>query len=125
MQSLRKQIGILMALMLLAAWPAVLGIPMALATGDLEFREVEGLIMEVDPTSRTLTIWDYSEGLKYPGLQVEGTVDLHELELGDYVLARIGVENNLVTDIRLIPPPQHDELYDAALRHVLDPERSP
>ena len=121
----RKWIGVLTVIMLLTAWPAVLGTPMALAVGDLEFREIEGLIAEIDPTSRTVAIWDYTEGLKYSGLQVEGTVDLHELKAGDYVLARIGVENNLVTDIRLISPPEQDELYDAALRQLLGPESSP
>lgn len=121
----RKWMGVLTVIMLLTGWPAVLGTPVALAIGDLEFRELEGLISDVDPTSRTVAIWDYTEGLKYSGLLVEGTVDLGELKRGDYVLVRMGVNNNLITDIRLIPPPQHDELYDAALRQLLSPERRP
>jgi hypothetical protein len=125
MRTLRRRIGMLTAIMLLAAWPAVLGTPMALAIGDLEFRELEGLIAEIDPASRTLAIWDYTAGLKYSGLQVEGSVDLRELRRGDYVLVRMGVENNLITDIRLTAPPQQDEIYDAALHQLLDPERSP
>lgn len=115
----RKWMGVLTVIMLLTGWPAVLGTPVALAIGDLEFRELEGLVSDVDPTSRTVAIWDYTEGLKYSGLQVEGTVDLGELKRGDYVLVRMGVNNNLITDIRLIPPPQQDELYDAALRQLL------
>jgi hydrogenase maturation factor len=122
---LRKRIGVLTALMVLAAWPALQGTPVALAVGDLEFRELEGLIAEIDPTSRTLAIWDYTAGLKYSGLQVEGTVDLGELKRGDYVLVRMGVNNNLITEIQLTPPPQQDELYDAAVRQLLGSERSP
>lgn len=121
----RKWIGVLTVITLLTVWPAVLGSPMALAIGDLEFREIEGLIAEIDPASRTVAIWDYTEGLKYSGLQLEGTVDIGTFKVGDYVLARIGVENNLVTDIRLMAPPQRDGLYDAAMRQLLGPEGSP
>ena len=125
MQRLTKWIGVLTVFMLLTAWPALRGTPVALGLGDLEFRELEGLVAEVDPTTRTLTIWDYTAGLKYSGLLVEGTVDLGELKRGDYVLVRMGVNNNLITEIRLIAPPQQDKLYDAAIHQLLGSEGSP
>lgn len=119
MQALRRSIAVLTAIVLLAAWPAFVGAPLARAIGDLGFKEVEGIITQVDPSSRTVSLWEYLSGRRRSGLQVEGTVDLHEFKVGDYVLARIGVENDLVTEIRLISPPTGDKRYEDALRYVL------
>jgi hypothetical protein len=112
----------LTAILLLAAWPAVVGAPLALAIGDLGFKEVEALISQIDETHREISLWDYQSGRRRSGLQVEGTVDLHEFKVGDYVFARIGVENDLVTEIRSISPPTGDKRYEHALRYILGQE---
>lgn len=121
-QGLRKRMTPLTAIVLLAAWPVVVGTPIALAQGILGFEEVEALISKVDVSSRTVSLWDYRSGKRRSNLQVEGTVDLEEFKVGDYVFARIGVENDLVTEIRVIPPPEGDKRFEHALRYVLDQE---
>jgi hypothetical protein len=121
-QDLRKRMTALTAIVLLAAWPAIVGAPLALAQGIFDFEEVEALIAKVDVSSRTVSLWDYRSGKRRSELQVEGTVDLHEFKVGDYVFARIGVENDLVTDIRSISPPTGDKRYEHALRYVLGQE---
>ncbi|MFQ5992951.1 MAG: hypothetical protein ACE5NA_10995 [Nitrospiraceae bacterium] len=122
-QALRKSIAVVTAIVLLAAWPAVVGVPVARAQlGSLDFQLWEALITQVDPSSRTVSLWEYLSGRRRSGLQVEGTVDLHHFKVGDYVLARIGVENDLVTEIRSISPPTGDKRYEDALRYVLGQE---
>ncbi len=122
-QVLRKRIAVLTAIVLLAAWPAIVGAPMVLAQlSVLDFEDMEALITQIDPTHRDVSLWEYLSGRRRSGLQVEGTVDLHEFKVGDYVLARIGVENDLVTDIRSISPPTGDKRYEHALRYVLGQE---
>lgn len=118
-QGLGKRMTALTAIVLLAAWPAIVGAPLALAIGDLGFKEVEALISQIDETHREISLWDYQSGRRRSGLQVEGTVDLHHFKVGDYVLARIGVENDLVTEIRSISPPTGDKRYEHALRYIL------
>ena len=117
---LKKSIGILTIIVLLTSWPAVLRIPTALAQ-ILDFEEVEALITKVDVSSRTLSLWEYQSGTRRTNLLVEGTVDLENFKVGDYVFARIGVENYLVTEIRLLPPPK-DPQFEKALHYVLGQE---
>ncbi len=122
MQALRRNLSVLTAIVLLAAWPVVVGASLALAQGILDFDEVEALIAKVDVSSRALSLWDYRSGRRRSNLQVEGTVDLDHFKVGDYVFARIGVENDLVTEIRVIPPPKGDAKFEHALRYVLRQE---
>jgi hypothetical protein len=113
----------LTAIVLLAAWPAIVGVPVARAQlGSMDFQLWEALITQIDETHREISLWDYQSGKRRSELQVEGTVDLHEFKVGDYVLARIGVENDLVTEIRSISPPTGDKRYEHALRYVLGQE---
>jgi hypothetical protein len=121
-QGLRKGMGILTAIVLLAAWPAIVGAPLALAIGDLGYKEEEALISQIDETQREISLSDYKSGRRRSGLQFEGNVDLHHFKVGDYVLARIGVENDLVTEIRSISPPTGDKRYEHALRYILGQE---
>lgn len=117
---LKKGIGIITAIVVLTSWPAVLRTPMALAQ-ILDFEEVEALITKVDVSSRTLSLWDYRSGTRRTNLLVQGTVDLEDFKVGDYIIARIGVENYLVTEIRLLPPPK-DPKFEKALHYVLGQE---
>ena len=114
---MRRQIkGIVTVFVLLAA---VVGASVALAQFILDFKEMEAIITRIEPTFREVSLWDYHSGSKRSGLQVQGTVDLDHFKVGDYVLARIGVENPLVTYIRVISPPVGDKRFEAALRRVL------
>ncbi len=61
-QGLRKRMTALTAILLLAAWPAIVGAPLALAIGDLGFKEVEALISQIDETHREISLWDYQSG---------------------------------------------------------------
>jgi len=111
---------ILTAIVLFTAWPVFVGVPLTLAQlGDLDFEQMEALVTQVDHTYRTVSLWDYQSDRRRSGLQVEGTVDLGQLKVGDYVLARVGVENDLMTDIRVIPPPKGDKRFQEALQSVL------
>jgi hypothetical protein len=128
MHGLRTSMRVLTAIVLLAAWPVFVGSPVTLAQlgggpGILDFEEMEALVTQVDYTYREVSLWDYQSDTRRSGLQVEGSVDLGQLKVGDYVLARVGVENDLVTDIRVIPPPKGDERFEEALQSVLGKEQ--
>ena len=119
MRGLRTGRGVLTAIVLFTAWPVLVGVPLTLAQlGDLDFEEMEALVTQVDHTYRTVNLWDYQSDRRRSGLQVEGTVDLRQLKVGDYVLARVGVENDLMTDIQVLPPPK-DKRFQEALHSVL------
>jgi len=120
MRGLRTSVRVLTATVLLTAWPVFVGVPLTLAQlGDLDFEEMEALVTQVDHIYRTVSLWDYQSDRRRSGLQVEGTVDLRQLKVGDYVLARVGVENDLMTDIRVIAPPKGDKRFQEALQSVL------
>lgn len=120
MKGLRTSMRILTAIVLFAAWPVLVGVSLSLAqVGILDFQEMEALVTQVDHSYRTVSLWDYQSDRRRSGLQVEGTVDLRQLKVGDYVLARVGVENDLMTDIRVIPPPKGDKRFQEALQSVL------
>ena len=108
------------AIVLLTAWPVFVGVPLTLAQlGDLDFEQMEALVTQVDHTYRTVSLWDYQSDRRRSGLQVEGTVDLGQLKVGDYVLSRVGVENDLMTSIQVLPPPKGDKRFQEALQSVL------
>jgi len=120
MRGLRTSMRILTAIVLLTAWPVFVGVPLTLAQlGDLDFEQMEALVTQVDHTYRTVSLWDYQSDRRRSGLQVEGTVNLGQLKVGDYVLARVGVENDLMTDIQVLPPPKGDKRFQEALQSVL------
>lgn len=118
MPGLGKWMGVLTAILLLAAWPAVGGAPMALAIGDLGFQWKEVLVSRVEPTFRELHLLDYESDLSPSGFQVPGSVNLSELKVGDHVLALVGVNNTLILEIRKVPPPMGDNHYQEALRRL-------
>lgn len=120
MRGLRTGLRVLTASVLLAAWPVLVGVPPTLAQlGDLDFEQMEALVTQVDHTYRTVSLWDYQADRRRSELQVEGTVDLRQLKVGDYVLARVGVENDLMTSIQVLPPPKGDKRFQEALQSVL------
>ena len=121
MRGLRTGRGVLTAIVLLAAWPVFIGAPLTLAQmlGDLDFEEMEALVTQVDITYREVSLWDYRSDRRRSDLQVEGSVDLRQLKVGDYVLARVGVENDLMTSIQVLPPPKGDKRFQEALQSVL------
>jgi len=120
MRGLRTGVRVVTAIVLLAAWPVFVGVPLTLAQlGDLDFEQMEALVTQVDHTYRTVSLWDYQSDRRRSGLQVEGTVNLGQLKVGDYVLARVGVENDLMTDIQVLPPPKGDKRFQEALQSVL------
>ena len=120
MKGLRKSMRVLTAIVLFAAWPVFVGAPLTLAqVGILDFEQMEALVTKVDHTYRTVSLWDYQSDRRRSGLQVEGTVDLGQLKVGDYVLARVGVENDLMTSIQVLPPPKGDKRFQEALQSVL------
>ena len=94
-------------------------LPMALAQTDLTFRWMEVLVTRVEPTYRELHLLNYRSGLTPTGFQVPGWVNLHDYQVGDHLLAQVGVNNTLITYIRKVPPPAGDKQYEAALRHLL------
>ena len=94
-------------------------LPMALAQTDLTFRWMEVLVTRVEPTYRELHLLNYRSGLTPTGFQVPGWVNLHDYQVGDHLLAQVGVNNTLITYIRKVPPPTGDKMYEAALRHLL------
>lgn len=104
-------------LVLLAAWPAMVGGPTAIAD-DLAFRWMEVLVHRVEPTFRELHLLDYRSGLSPSGFQVAGSVDLREFQVGDHVLALVGVNNHLIREIYRVPPPTEDKRYQEALRRL-------
>ena len=118
---MRQQVNGLITFIVLLA--GVVGPPMAIAidggVGVLDFEEMKALVIKVEPTYREISLWDYVSGRRRPGLQVGGTVDLGHFKVGDYVLARVGVSTDLLTDIRVIAPPEGDKRFEAALRYVL------
>src|SRR3989304_7633984 len=100
MRGLRTSVRVLTATVLLTAWSVFVGVPLTLAQlGDLDFEQMEALVTQVDHTYRTVSLWDYQSDRRRSGLQVEGTVDLRQLKVGDYVLAPGGGGNDIVTDI--------------------------
>ena len=120
MRGLRTGVRVVTAIVLLAAWPVFVGVPLTLAQlGDLDFEQMEALVTQVDHTYRTVSLWDYQSDRRRSGLQVEGTVDLGQLKVGDYVLSRVGVENDLMTSIQVLPPPKGDKRFQEALQSVL------
>jgi len=120
MRGLRTSMRVLMAIVLFTAWPVFVGVPLTLAQlGDLDFEQMEALVTQVDHTYRTVSLWDYQSDRRRSGLQVEGTVDLGQLKVGDYVLSRVGVENDLMTSIQVLPPPKGDKRFQEALQSVL------
>ena len=120
MRGLRTGVRVVTAIVLLAAWPVFVGVPLTLAQlGDLDFEQMEALVTQVDHTYRTVSLWDYQSDRRRSGLQVEGTVDLRQLKVGDYVLARVGVENDLMTSIQVLSPPKGDKRFQEALQSVL------
>ena len=102
MQGLRKWLGVLTAVGLLAGGFDVAGAPVALAMGDFSSEMVEGVVLKVDPTNRELTLTDDQSGLTASHLQVPGSVDLRELKAGDHVLARVGGNSRLILDIHKV-----------------------
>ena len=120
MRGLRTSMRVLTAIVLFTAWPVFVGVPLTLAQlGDLDFEQMEALVTQVDHTYRTVSLWDYQSDRRRSGLQVEGTVDLGQLKVGDYVLSRVGVENDLMTSIQVLPPPKGDKRFQEALQSVL------
>ena len=120
MRGLRTSMRILTAIVLFAAWPVFVEVPLALAqVGILDFQEMEALVTQVDHTYREVSLWDYQSDRRRSGLQVEGTVDLGQLKVGDYVLSRVGVENDLMTSIQVLPAPKGDKRFQEALQSVL------
>ena len=97
-------------------------LPMALAKSDLTFRWMEVLVSRVEPTYRELHLLDYRTGLTPTGFQVPGWVNLRQYNVGDYVLARVGVNNTLILYIRKLPPPTGDKQYEEALQRLLAEE---
>lgn len=118
MPSLRRGMVVVTAVLWLTAWPAMVGGPTALAD-DLEFRWMEVLVRRVEPTFRELHLLDYRSGLSPSGFQVAGSVDLREFQVGDHLLALVGVNNHLTREIYRVPPPTEDKRYQEALRRVL------
>ncbi|MFQ5961772.1 MAG: hypothetical protein ACE5MG_10270 [Candidatus Methylomirabilales bacterium] len=122
-QNLRKKMAFLAAVMLLAAWPVVVGVPVARAQlGSMDFQLWEALITDIDFTHQEVSLWDYRSGRRRSGLTVKGIVGLEEFKVGDYVLARVGVEDDLVNSMRVLPPPEGDAKFEKALRYVLGKE---
>lgn len=93
--------------------------PMALAKSDLTFRWMEALVVRVEPTYRELHLLNYRSGLTPTGFQVPGWVNLHTYQVGDHLLAQVGINNTLITYIRKVPPPRGDTQYEEALRRLL------
>lgn len=85
---------------------------------DFSFWWIDAIVQRADPTSRELSLLDYRSGYSASGLQVPGTVDLRQFKVGDHVLARVGVNNNLVLHIRKVTPPTGDKRYSEALRRL-------
>lgn len=101
-QGRRPWVGVLAAVGLLAGALVVVNVSMALATGDLGFGMVEGVVLNMDPTNRELTLKDDQSGLTASHLQVPGSVDLRDFKSGDHVLVRMGVNNRLILDIHKV-----------------------
>lgn len=90
----------------------------SLANTYLEFRWMEVLVRRVEPTFRELHVLDYRTGLTPTGFQVPGWVNLGQYKVGDHLLARVGVNNTLILEVRKLPPPEGDERYQEALRRL-------
>ncbi len=104
---------------------AVLGIilaspaPKALASADLAFQWMQVLVRRIEPTYRELYLIDYRSGLTPSGYHVPGSVNLRDFTVGDHVLARVGLNNHLILEIRKTPPPTGDRRYQEVLRRIL------
>ena len=101
-RGLRKWLGGLTAVGLFAGALVVAVVSMASATGDLSFGMVEGVVLNIDATHRELTLKEDQTGQTASHLQLPGSVDLRAFKVGDHVLVRMGVNNQLILDIQKV-----------------------
>jgi len=85
---------------------------------------IQGLISRVHRESREITLWEFRTGDSTWRLQVPGTTNMRNLQVGDFVQVEADSSRRIAHRIRNLPPPEGDERYEEAVRR-LEAETAP
>ena len=85
---------------------------------------IQGLISRVHRQSREITLWEFRHGDSTWRLQVPGTTNMRNLQVGDFVQVEADSSRRIAHRIRNLPPPEGDERYEEAVRR-LEAETAP
>ncbi|MFQ5992413.1 MAG: hypothetical protein ACE5NA_08250 [Nitrospiraceae bacterium] len=79
---------------------------------------IQGLISRVHRQSREITLWEFRRGDSTWRLQVPGTTNMRNLQVGDFVQVEADSSRRIALRIRNLPPPEGDERYEEAVRRL-------
>ena len=85
-------------------------------------RQIEGLITRINERSREFTLWEFRVTRRRRELtwtlQVTGTTNMRNLQVGDLVRVQTDGSRRLALDIRKLRPGEGDEAYEEAVRRL-------
>lgn len=76
-----------------------------------------GLIQRIDRQSRRITLWEYRSGDSTWTLQVPGSEDMRQFQVGDYVQVIADSSRRVALRTRKLPPPKNEH-YQEAIRRL-------